>query len=105
MSTEEGVASRPITVVLVDDEGLIRSALAGPLSRNGLDLIAEAATGEEAVEVVVDLHPDVVLMDLKMPGISGIEATERLSLLAPASRILVLTATQDEYGVVEAIVA
>jgi DNA-binding NarL/FixJ family response regulator len=105
MPTQHSGTSRSTTVVLVDDEELIHSALRQPLSGKGLELVAETGSGEQAVQIVVDLHPDVVLMDLKLPGISGIEAIERLSLLAPASRILVLTASEDRSGVVEAIVA
>jgi DNA-binding NarL/FixJ family response regulator len=93
-----------ITVVLVDDERLIRSALSQGLSSGGLDIVGEAANGEDAVEMVVDLRPDVVLMDLRLPGISGVEAIERLGLLAPASRVLVLTRSEQN-RVVEAIVA
>ena len=65
---------------------------------------AEAANGEDAIETVVDVRPDVVLMDLRLPGISGVEAIEQLGLLAPASRVLVLTRS-EENRVVEAIVA
>jgi DNA-binding NarL/FixJ family response regulator len=95
---------RPITVVLVDDEQLIRGALAQALSSSGLELVGEAANGEDAIEIVVDAHPDVVLMDLRLPGISGVEAIEQLGLLAPASRVLVLTRSEQN-RVVEAIIA
>jgi DNA-binding NarL/FixJ family response regulator len=57
--------STPITVVLVDDEQLIRVALAQALSSSGLELVGEAATGEDAIELVVDVRPDVVMMDLQ----------------------------------------
>ncbi len=95
---------RPITVVLVDDERLIRSALARMLTGAGLELVGEAASMKDAIEVVVDLRPDVVLMDIKLPDSAGVQAIERLSLLAPASRILILTRT-EEHRVVEAIIA
>jgi DNA-binding NarL/FixJ family response regulator len=95
---------RPITVVLVDDEQLIRAALSQALASGGLDLVGEAANGQEAVELVVDLRPDVVLMDLRLPGISGITVIAQLGLLAPASSILVLTRSEQN-RVVEAIVA
>jgi DNA-binding NarL/FixJ family response regulator len=107
MPSEQNVVAehrRPITVVLVDDEQLIRSALAQVLSAGGLDLVGEAANALEAIEMVLDLRPDVVLMDLRLPGISGVEAIERLGLLAPASRVLVLTRSEQN-RVVEAIVA
>lgn len=97
--------SRPAaTVVLVDDEHLIRGALARALTENGFQLVAEAATLEEAVKVVVDLRPDVVLIDPRLPGSAGVEAIERLGRLAPASRILILTRS-EENRVVEAIIA
>jgi DNA-binding NarL/FixJ family response regulator len=95
---------RPITVVLVDDESLIRAALSQALVSGGLDVVGQAANGEDGLEMVVNLRPDVVLMDLRLPGISGVDAIEQLSLLAPASRILVLTRTEQN-RVVEAIVA
>jgi DNA-binding NarL/FixJ family response regulator len=106
MQSEESphAVQRPITVVLVDDEQLIRGALAQALSSSGLELVGEAANGEDAIEIVVDVHPDVVLMDLRLPGISGVEAIEQLGLLAPASRVLVLTRSEQN-RVVEAIIA
>jgi DNA-binding NarL/FixJ family response regulator len=95
----------PVTVVLVDDEALIRAALKQALgSAGGIDVVGEAATGEEAVALVVELRPDVVVMDLRLPGISGDQAIAQLGLLAPASRILVLTRSEQN-RVVEAIVA
>jgi DNA-binding NarL/FixJ family response regulator len=95
---------RPITVVLVDDEQLIRSALAQALGADGLDLVGEATNAADAVKMVVDLRPDVVLIELKLPGSQGVQAIEALSLLAPASRMLILTRTEQN-RVVEAIVA
>jgi two-component system, NarL family, nitrate/nitrite response regulator NarL len=94
----------PITVALVDDEQLIRAALAPALSSSGLELVGEATTGEDAIELVVDLRPDVVLMDLQLPAMSGVQAIEQLGLLAPTSRVLVLTRSEQN-RVVEAIIA
>ena len=94
----------PITVVLVDDEPLFRTAVDQTLTGAGLELIGEAASMKDAIEVVVDLRPDVVLMDLKLPDSPGLQAIERLGLLAPASRILILTRSEQN-RVVEAIVA
>jgi DNA-binding NarL/FixJ family response regulator len=90
--------------VLVDDEPLIQSALSQSLSAGRLELVGEAASGADAVRMVVDLRPDVVLMDLRLPDISGVEVIDQLGLLAPASRILVLTRSEQN-RVVEAIVA
>jgi DNA-binding NarL/FixJ family response regulator len=95
---------KPITVVLVDDEQLTRKLLSQVLSGAGIELIGEAARGEDAIELVVDERPDVVLMELRLPGISGVDTIEQLGLLAPASRVLVLTRSEHN-RVVEAIVA
>ncbi len=81
--------------MLVDDEPLIRSALAHTLSVSGLELVGEAGSGEDAIELVLDLRPDVVLMDIKLPDIPGVQAIERLVPLAPASRVVVLARTED----------
>jgi len=95
---------RTITVVLVDDEPLTRVGLASALSDHDIDVIGEAGSTRSAIDLVVDLRPDVVLMSLTVPGIPAVEAIEQLDLLAPASRILVLT--QGEHNsVVEVIVA
>jgi NarL family two-component system response regulator LiaR len=95
---------RPITVVVVDDEHLIRGALGRALTEDGLDLVGEAENAADAVKIVVDLRPDVVLMDIRIPGSEGVQAIEQLGLLAPASRILILTRSEQN-RVVEAIVA
>ena len=95
---------RPITTVLVDEESLMRDVLSRALSADGLAVIGEAANGEDAMTIVLDLRPDVVVIDLRLPGISGIETIRQIGLQAPASRILVLT-RGDENRVVEAIVA
>jgi DNA-binding NarL/FixJ family response regulator len=94
----------PITVALVDDEPLIRAALPQALASSGLELVGEASTGEDAIELVVDVRPDVVLMDLQLPGMSGVQAIQQVGLLAPASRVLVLTRSEQN-RVVEAIIA
>jgi DNA-binding NarL/FixJ family response regulator len=107
MPAEQGPAAafpRAVTVVLVDDEQLIRSALAQALGADGLDLVGEATNAADAVKMVVDLRPDVVLMDIKLPGSQGVQSIEALGLLAPASRMLILTRTEQN-RVVEAIVA
>lgn len=76
----------PITLVLVDDERIIRGALTQSLTSAGFDIVAEAANAQDAVRLVVDLRPDVVLMDLRLPDRAGVETVEQITLLAPASR-------------------
>jgi two-component system, NarL family, response regulator LiaR len=94
-----------VSVVLVERQELFRNALAQLLSAAGLEVVGEARGGEEGVRKVVDLRPDVVLVELSLRGMSGVEMIQRLSVLAPASRLLVLTESEDPHGVVEAILA
>jgi len=95
---------RSITTVLVDGESLMRDVLSRALARGGLDVIGETADGEDAVAMVIDLRPDVVVIELRLPGMSGVDAIERMGSSAPSSRILVLTRS-EEHQLVEAIVA
>jgi DNA-binding NarL/FixJ family response regulator len=89
------------SVLVVDDQVLIRAGLAAMIrAAPGLDVVGEASDGHEAVAMVADLRPDVVLMDIRMPGLNGIEATEQIlaAASAPQPRILVLTTFDlDEY--------
>jgi DNA-binding NarL/FixJ family response regulator len=94
-----------VTLVLVDSQALIRDALKQLLSADGLKVVGEARSGEEGVRLVVDRRPDVVLVELSLRGMSGVETIQRLSGLAPGSRILVLTDSEDPHAVVEAILA
>jgi DNA-binding NarL/FixJ family response regulator len=95
---------RPITVVVVDGEPLMRAALAQMLTAGGLEVVGEADRGEDAIELVLDVRPDVVVMAIVLPGLSGVEVVKRLGLLAPASSVLVLTHSEQDV-VVEAIIA
>src|SRR5207247_473351 len=87
--------SRSVTVVLVDNQELIRRALTQSLSAAGLGVVGEAQTAEEGIQLVIDVRPDVVLTDVVLSRGSGVEMIQRLSVLAPASRILVLTGTEE----------
>ncbi|MFC8082402.1 response regulator [Streptomyces sp. NPDC057340] len=91
----------PIRLLVVDDQYLVRSGLAALLrAAPGMEVVGEAADGAEAVELAARIRPDVVLMDIRMPGLTGIQATERILAQAvdPAPRILVLTTFDlDEY--------
>ncbi|MEU6258220.1 response regulator transcription factor [Streptomyces sp. NPDC047043] len=92
---------RPVLrVVLADDERMVRTALRAILSAEpDLEVVGEAATGAEAVSVVRDVRPDVVLMDVRMPGIDGIRATEQIlaTLDAPPRIVVVTTFENDSY--------
>lgn len=93
-----------ITLLLVDDQALFREGLRTLLSAQaGVEVIGEAANGAEAVQQARLLHPQVVLMDLRMPGMNGVEATRRLRTEAPDSRVIVLTTFDDDEDVFEAL--
>ncbi len=84
-------------ILLVDDHSLFRSGLRSILeNREGMEVVGEADTGEAAVERVRSSPPDVVLMDIHMPGIGGIEATRRVLRIAPQVKVIALTALDDE---------
>lgn len=81
-----------VTVLLADDEKLIRTALATLLPLDAdIELVAEAGTGEQAVEGFHEHHPDVVVLDIEMPGVSGLEAAERILADHPGQAVLMLT--------------
>lgn len=85
-----------IRVMLVDDHDLIRYGLRRLLGdQSGIEVIAEADSGEKALELVRKEKPDVVLMDVNMPGIGGFEATSRICQTHPQSRVIVLTVHSD----------
>jgi DNA-binding NarL/FixJ family response regulator len=92
------------TVVLADDEPLVRRALAQMLTDARFDLLGQASTGDQAIELVVERRPDIVLMDISVDGGSGVETIEQLTLLAPSTRVLILTRS-DQNRVVDAIIA
>src|SRR5258705_11976595 len=94
-----------VRVVVVDDQAIVRTAVKTMLTEAGIDVIGEAEDGESAVGVVTELAPEVVVMDLGLPGISGIEATRKLATVAPVSRVLVLTGSADQHDVFDAILA
>ena len=102
----EPPSPEPVKVLIVDDDALVRSALVLMLGgRTDLTIVGEAGDGEQGVIAAGDLRPDVVLMDIRMPGIDGIEATRRLVARPDAPRVIVLTTFDTDEHVFAAIAA
>ncbi|MBQ0996008.1 response regulator [Streptomyces nigra] len=105
MSRETGTSS-PITLLIVDDHPVVRDGLRGMFaSAPGFTVLGEAASGEEAVERAAALDPDVILMDLRMPGGGGVAAIAHLTRTGARARILVLTTYDTDTDTIPAIEA
>jgi DNA-binding NarL/FixJ family response regulator len=98
-------APEQLRVVLVDDHPVYREGLARLLSQSGVEVVAQAGNGPDALSIVEEAAPDVVVMDLNMPGMSGVDVTRKLVERNPASRILVVSVSAQEEDVTEAILA
>jgi DNA-binding NarL/FixJ family response regulator len=90
-------------ILLVDDHPLTRSALSGLLKQNGFDVVGEAEDGEQAIVCAAELAPDLILLDLSMPGLDGLSALPRLREAAPSCEVVVLTASGTEENLMGAI--
>ncbi|HWM10726.1 MAG TPA: response regulator transcription factor [Solirubrobacteraceae bacterium] len=94
-----------LRVLLADDHPYYRRGLARSLRSRGIDVVGEAPNGEAALRAVDEMAPDVVVMDLRMPGLSGLEATRRLTTRPEGPRVLVLSVSNDEDDVADAVLA
>jgi DNA-binding NarL/FixJ family response regulator len=94
-----------LRVLLVDDHDLFRTGLRNLLEEQGVQVVGEAASGSDALRIVREIAPDVVVMDLNMPGMSGVEATREITSIAPLTRVVVLTISDQDDDVMDAIVA
>ncbi len=95
---------RPIRVVVADDHAILRDGIVAVLERSGdVQVVAQASSGTEAVEVATRLRPDVVVVDISMPGLSGIEVVRRLAGGSDPLRVLVLTMHVEEEYVIHAV--
>jgi DNA-binding NarL/FixJ family response regulator len=90
-------------ILIVDDHPLTREALAGLLAQHGFEVVGSASDGEEAVEAARRLQPRLVLLDLSMPGLSGLQALPRIREAAPGCEVVVLTASGTEENLLGAI--
>ncbi len=101
----ETLTSDLLRVMLVDDHDLFRTGLRNLLEEQGVQIVAEASDGSSALSLVRELAPDVVVMDLNMPGMNGIEATREIVRAAPLTRVVVLTISDQDGDVMDAILA
>jgi two-component system response regulator NreC len=93
-----------VRILIADDHGVVRAGLRALLNGVGdLEVVGEASDGSETLRVAEELRPDIVLMDLSMPGTGGIEVTRRLRELLPDTRVLILTVHEDDTLLREAI--
>jgi two-component system, NarL family, response regulator LiaR len=98
--------SDKIGVLIADDHGMVRQGLRDYIElQDDMEVVADVGDGDQAVRRVTDSTPDVVLMDLVMPGTSGIEATRRIREVSPSTRVIILTSFAEEEQVFEAIKA
>jgi DNA-binding NarL/FixJ family response regulator len=98
-------ATETLRVLLVDDHDLFRTGLRNLLEEQTVQVVGEAADGAQAIRMVRELAPDVVVMDLNMPGMTGVEATRQVTTLAPLTRVVVLTISDQDDDVMNAILA
>ena len=103
--TAEETSPDALRVLIVDDHDLFRNGLRNLLEGEGVQIVGEAGAGQEALRIVREVAPDVVVMDLNMPGMGGVEATRHISTIAPLTRVLMLTISDQDNDVIDAILA
>lgn len=87
----------PVRILIADDHGVLRAGLRALLNAEpDMQVVGEATNGQEALRQADELHPDVVLLDISMPGLGGIEVTRRLKAALPNAHVLILTVHEDE---------
>ena len=107
-TAQERQTQKPIEdvrVVVVDDHDLFRTGLKNLLEEQGVNVVGEAPNGQTAIRLASDLAPDVIVMDLNMPGLTGVETTRKLAGIAPLTRVVVLTISADDDDVMDAVMA
>lgn len=103
--TADDAGMAPVRVLVVDDHAIVREGLRGVLEAAGLTVVAEASSGLQAVAAAATHHPDVVVMDLQMPAMGGVEATRRILATDPDTAVLVVTMYDDDQVVLDALAA
>jgi DNA-binding NarL/FixJ family response regulator len=105
LQAAEDRQTESLRVLIVDDHDLFRTGLRNLLEEQGVLVIGEAGGGAEAVRIVRELAPDVVVMDLNMPGMGGVDATRHITGIAPLTRVVMLTISDQDNDVMDAILA
>ena len=95
--------NRTLRVMLVDDHALVRSAVRQAIAADDVELVAEAATAEDAFALALAVRPDVMLLDIDLPGMNGIQMLEELAPRLPETKIVILTVSDSERDVIEAL--
>src|SRR5512141_2049595 len=97
---------KSISIIIVDDHEVVRNGMRSYLETlSDFSVVGEAASGEEAIELVSELIPDIVLMDLIMPGMDGIETTRRIKQISPRTQVVVLTSYHEDIHIFPALKA
>jgi DNA-binding NarL/FixJ family response regulator len=98
------MALEPLRVLLADDHTLVRSGMRSLLENlDGIEIVAETGDGQAVLDLIKKHHPDIVLMDISMPGLNGLEATARVAKQFPQVRVLILSVHADEEHVLQAL--
>jgi two-component system, NarL family, response regulator LiaR len=105
LQTVDEKQAEKLRVLLVDDHDLFRTGLRNLLEEQRVVIVGEAASGAEAVRITRELTPDVVVMDLNMPGMGGVEATRHITGISPLTRVVMLTISDQDSDVMDAILA
>lgn len=93
---------RPVRVMLVDDHAFVRSAVRQALTAPDIEVVAECSTGEEALALAPGIHPDVLLLDIDMPGMSGVQVVRELAPRLPGTKIVMLTVSSLDRDLLDA---
>ena len=105
LHTADGRQVESLRVVIVDDHDLFGTGLRNLLEEQNVQVVGEAGSGGEAVRIVRELTPDVVVMDLNMPGMGGVDATRHITAIAPLTKVVMLTISEEDSDVMDAILA
>lgn len=93
----------PVRVLLADDHQVVREGLRALLEREGFEVVGEAVNGQEAIEAAERCHPDVVVLDVSMPVLNGIDAAREIGIAQPGTRSILLTMLTDDHYVLESL--